>query len=424
MAVSRGSVRHSLAEDLGAFAASLLRPGACGVRATPEEKTRLTEAVARRFGASRAICFPYARTGVHAVLEAMRLPPGSEILMTPITIGPMLEVALSLGLRPVFVDIELDTFGPDPHDLARKLERRPAVFLLTYLFGYVPDVEAIMSACAASGTRVIEDISHDIGATFSGRPLGTFGAAGVHSASLLKYVDGYNGAFVITDDAVLGGALALAADRLTAPSSRRIRASITRTLFWNTALNRHVFTLATYPALACLKTLSPARFERLLGPSIMLKLDMPKLPDSYFEDVAGFQCRTMLRHLQRLDDVLESRRESARLATQAWLEVAGPRGAGCSAATTDPRAQPTYWQFVIAVRDVDRARDALFRHGVETGTTNLMDLAHASGVTLPNTRSLKERHIFVPLHRHLRQRDYARMFEVLRDAGQLPPVPC
>lgn len=419
MAVSRGSVRHTLAEDLGSFVSSILRPASCAARATSDEKSRLGDAVCKRFGALRTICFPYARTGVHAVLEAMRLPAGSEVLMTPITIGPMLEVALSLGLRPVFVDIELDTFGPDPDDLARKLKNRPAVFLLTYLFGYVPNVEAIMAACAAAGTRVIEDISHDIGATFCGRPLGTFGVAGVHSASLLKYIDGYNGAFVITDDATLGPALTTATERLTPPDLKRIRGCILRTLFWNSALNRHIFNLATYPALACLKTLSPASFERLLGPSIMLHLTAAPLPAYYFEDIAGFQCRAILRHLRKLDIVLETRRESARMAKHALLEVTGGRTAGCNAAVEDHRREPTFWQFVIAVNDVTGARDVLFQHGVETGTTNLMDLAQATGIDLPNTRALKERRIFVPLHRHLRQRDYARMFSALRDASQI-----
>lgn len=419
MAVSRGSIRHSLSEDLGAFGASLITPGRTSARATAGEKAALAEAVRRRFGVSRAAAFPYARTGVHALLEAMRLPRGSEVLLTPITIGPMLEVILALGLKPVFVDIELATFGPDPADLARKLANRPAAFLLTYLFGYVPDVEAIMAACSASGTRVIEDISHAIGATFAGRPLGTFGAAGVHSASLLKYVDGYNGAFVVTDDDTLAGFLNEATGRLTRPDPRRVRGSIHRTLFWNTALNRLVFSLGTYPALALLKATSRSRFEKLLGPSIDLHLDAAKLPDSYFEDITGFQVRTIIRHLDLLDGILAARRAWARLAAEAWLEVTGGRSEGCSATIESPRTAPTFWQFVIAVNDVPGARDVLFRHGVETGTTNLMDLAQATGLSLPNTRALKERHVFVPLHGYLRKRDYARMFRVLRRAGQI-----
>jgi hypothetical protein len=80
---------------------------------------------------------------------------------------------------------------------------------------------------------------------------------------------------------------------------------------------------------------------------------------------------------------------------------------------------PTFWQFVIPVRNVAAARDALFRKRVETGTTNLLDLAQASGVELPRTRELKERHLFVPLHAHLRDCDYRRFFDILRAADQL-----
>jgi perosamine synthetase len=419
MAVSRGSVRHSLGEDLSTFATSLFRPGQSVTRATPAEKSQLVESVKRRFGVSEAIPFPYARTCVHAVLEAMDLPPGSEVLMTPISIGPMLEVVLSLGLRPVFVDIELDTFGPDREDLARKLERRPAAFLLTYLFGYVPPVEEIINACQAAGTRVIEDVSHNIGATYAGRCLGTWGDAGVHSASLLKYVDGYNGAFVITNQSALGQRVAAAAERLTEPARGRVRGCIRRTLIWNTALNRYVFNLATFPALACLKAVSPALFEKILGPGIALTLDARALPAYYFEDIASIQVRTILRHLDRLDSVLESRRECARTAHRAWREVTASSSPSPEFPAEPTGQDPTYWQFVIPVRNTAVARDVLFRKRVETGTTNLLDLAQVQGIQLPNTRALKETRIFVPLHGHLQSGDYRRMFVALREAGQI-----
>ena len=416
MAISRGCVRHTISEDLGAFAESLFRPSACAASATPSDKARLIETINRRFGICHTSLFPYARTGVHAVLQAMSLPPGSEVLMTPITIGPMLQVVAALGLRPLFVDIELDTFGPDPDDLARKLQRQPAAFLLTYLFGSVPDCVSIVKACKASGTRLIEDISQNIGASHQGRLLGTFGDAAVHSASLLKYVDGYNGAFAMTDNPELGDRLAVSSSRLNPPAPQRIRACVRRTLVWNLALNRHLFNCATYPALLGLKKLSPARFEKILGPGIPLSLDQKALPPYYFEDIAAIQCRTIHKHLGQLDTLIQSRRTLAQTARQAWLDVTGgtPRPSLAQA-----HAEATFWQFVIPVQNVDQARNVLFKHGVETGTTNLPDLAHASGIHLPNAQALKQRHLFVPLHPHLRYETYVRLFAALRKAGQI-----
>ena len=127
MAIARGSVQHTLPEDLRALVNSLLFPSKCAARASRTERQTLHSAVHDRFHTSKTIAFPYARTGLHAVLAAMRLPHGSKVLMTPITIGPMLEVIRSLGLQPEFVDIELETFGPDLEGL-NQTQRDRAIY--------------------------------------------------------------------------------------------------------------------------------------------------------------------------------------------------------------------------------------------------------------------------------------------------------
>jgi len=339
--------------------------------------------------------------------------------MTPITIGPMLEIIHSLGHRPIFVDLELETFGPDLTQLGQRLADRPACFLLTYLFGSVPDVEKIEKMCRESNTILIEDFSHNIGAECGGRALGTFGTVGIYSASLLKYVDGYNGSFVVTNDPAIASHLENTAGQLQPPVRKRLAAIIRRTFVWNFALSRVSFNLLTYPALWLLKHLRPALFEKLLGPSIDLRLDL-RLPDFYFEDIATFQCETILRHLADLDATLEFRRAMAALARAAFVQVKGlPSPAQANPSSADRRINPTFWQFVIPVKDLSVSRNQLFQSGVETGATNLMDLASASGVELPNTRKLKENHLFIPLHRHLRESDYLKIFKILSAAGQI-----
>jgi dTDP-4-amino-4,6-dideoxygalactose transaminase len=77
----------------------------------------------------------------------------------------------------------------------------------------------------------------------------------------------------------------------------------------------------------------------------------------------------------------------------------------------------TFWQFVIRVDNVAVARDMLFRKGIETDTTQLMDLANASGLVLPNAQALKSEHIFVPLHQHLLPKDYIKFFRALNNVN-------
>jgi dTDP-4-amino-4,6-dideoxygalactose transaminase len=145
MPVSRGSIRHTIAEDMGNALRSLLMPGKLAKRASPDQKAVASKKVRQKFSYENVVLFPYARSAFHAILSSMNLPKNSEILLTPITIGPMLEVIRALGHKPIFVDIELETFCADLTELKAKVKSKPACFLLTYLFGYVPDIENIVA---------------------------------------------------------------------------------------------------------------------------------------------------------------------------------------------------------------------------------------------------------------------------------------
>ena len=419
MPVSRGSIRHTLLEDGLNVISLFLRPGTLFTAPSPALRAEVASVVTRRFSTTHATLFPFARTGLYATLKALDLPPGSNILMTPITIGPMLEVIHALGHKPIFVDIELNTFGPDLEQLAQILAGRPACFLLTYLFGYVPDVARIEQMCRDSNTILVEDFSHNIGAECNGRALGTFGTVGIYSASLLKYVDSYNGAFVITNDSRIAASLDNFAGELEPPSRKRLAAIIYRTFIWNFALSRLPFNLFTYPALWLLKKLHPALFDKLLGPSILLQLYSP-LPRFFFEDIARFQCEGILRHMSKLDVILESRRASARQALDSYLRVTTElTPAGPERVSPYRFGKPTFWQFVIPVNDLAISRDKLFRAGIETGATNLRNLAAASGVVLPNASRITDNYIFIPLHQHLREPDYLEFFKILDAANQI-----
>jgi len=422
MAVSRGSIQHSLREDFSAAISALSNPGSLARRATPEQRQELESAICRMFDTPSATLFPYARTAFHAVLKALDLPIGSEILMTPITIGPMLEIVKHLGYRPLFVDIELDTFCVDLEDLKSKIQRAPACFLLTYLFGYVPDIPAIQEICRAAGTFLIEDFSHNIGARYDGKILGTFGDAGIYSASLLKFVDGYNGAFLVCGNPDVAEKIKESATRLQEPDPKRIQRIVLRTLVWNVALNRHVFHGITYPALALLKFFNPKSFEKILGPAI--KLEMKKdLPDYYFEDITGFQCRTIGAHLKSLEDLIVQRIRSAMTALGAYREFL-PEGDLLGFQSIPANRLHTFWQFVVPVRNLPSVRNSLFRRGVEAGSTNLMNLAEQCGEYLPNASALKKHHLFIPLHDHLASGNYRSIFSIIRSSeGKICPPP-
>ena len=377
----------------------------------------LEHTLQKNFPKTQVAYFPFARTGLHAILSNLNMPKGSKILMTPITIGPMVEVIKSLGYEVVFVDIETDTFGPCLKSLQEKLDAGASCFLLTYLFGYVPDIREIVRICRSSGSYVIEDISHNLGACFDSKPLGIWGDASVYSASLLKYVDGYNGAFTLTKTSSLGSSLKHYVYNLNQPDFRRVRKIVFKTLIWNFALNRWVFSFATWPALKILKLSSPVMFEKLLGPGISFK-GSKRLPSFYFEKPTKLQAQTILRNLSKLQELLETRRQIAQRAIYALMQTCG-----CEARPDEnffhSSSLNTFWQFVVPVKSTEEARSLLFENNIETNTTNLRDLAFELGVVLPGARTLKERCILIPLQSYLIAQDYEKIFRILVDANQL-----
>lgn len=403
MAISRGSVRHRVVENVLDYVNSFFRPGDL-LGASELEQVPLKTAVEKMFPGQHVTVFPFARTCLHAVLTGMHLPPKSKILMTPITIGPMVEVIESLGHEVVFVDIETDTFGPSLEDLKKKIQAGASCFLLTHLFGYVSRVDEALKLCREAGVRVIEDISHNLGSELKGVPLGAWGDVAIYSASLLKYVDGYNGAFTITKHKELGVELDEYSQELKSPDARRVRAVVLKTLIWNVALGRWIFKFGTWPALKLLKLISHDTFERLLGPGIPF-VRSAQLPSFYFEQVTVLQCRVMLRNLIQLPQRLRARKEMANRLIKA-IESFHVNQKNQIQSLVEEGVFHTYWQFVLPVQSTQASREALFSIGVETNTTNLRDLAFEDGIELLGARSLKENFIFIPLHSHLSESDY------------------
>tara|TARA_Y100001968_G_C19404786_1_gene743039 strand:- start:444 stop:1706 length:1263 start_codon:yes stop_codon:yes gene_type:complete len=411
MAISRGSIQHLIIDDIKILLESLST--SCLLRKASTESKSLTEKeISKFFNHYQINLFPYARTSLYAVLQSLNIDPGSYVLMTPYNIAPMLDIINSLGLKPKFIDINLEDFGPDYEVLEEEMSKGVKCFILTYLFGNVPDISYIMECSKKYGVPVIEDISHNIGASYCKQPLGTFGSAAIYSASLTKYVDGYGGGFVITKDRDLDKKIRAFTKRLKKPNPKRIRKIIFKTLIWNIALNKNIFSLVTYPCLYLLSMIRPNELEKILSGSIN-KFQTNNLPNYYFEDITTLQCHSIVKYIKKLPDTLNARIQNVRelkLAIDRSRYNISTRNNQLNLTKSE---NDTFWQYVYKVEDTNHSRKILFKHGIETGITNLPDLAAACNIELKNAKKLKTEYIFIPVHKHLKQFDYKNIIMLL-----------
>ena len=98
---------------------------------------------------NRKKCFTLStcRLSLYYVLKSFKLNNGDEVLLSPIQIPDFINAITSLGLKPVFVELDKETKSLNIFDLKKKINKKTKVVLATYLTGIVPNISQIKSVC-------------------------------------------------------------------------------------------------------------------------------------------------------------------------------------------------------------------------------------------------------------------------------------
>jgi dTDP-4-amino-4,6-dideoxygalactose transaminase len=136
-------------------------------------------------------------------LMALGIGPGDEVICPAFTFFATAGSIARLGARPVFVDINPQTFNLDPADIRRKLSDRTRAIMPVHLFGQMADMEAIHQLADQRQIPIIEDAAQAIGAKRHGRPACSVSLAGCLSFFPSKNLGGFGdgGAICTSDDA-------------------------------------------------------------------------------------------------------------------------------------------------------------------------------------------------------------------------------
>ncbi len=134
-------------------------------------------------------------------LIALDIKPGDEIITTPYTFFATAGVIHRLGAKPVFVDIEPETFNIDPQQIEKAVTPNTKAILPVHLYGQCAEMDSIMAIAEKHGLPVIEDAAQAIGAEHRGRRAGSIGTMGCFSFFPSKNLGGFgDGGMVVTND--------------------------------------------------------------------------------------------------------------------------------------------------------------------------------------------------------------------------------
>jgi dTDP-4-amino-4,6-dideoxygalactose transaminase len=170
-----------------------------GGLAQGREVATLEERFAAVIGTKHAVATSNGTTALHVALLANGVGPGDEVITVPFTFIASANTVLYCGAKPVFVDIEPDSFNMDPDQLEAAITPRTKAIQPVHLYGNPANMEHIMAIAERHGLRVIEDACQAHGASIGGRRVGTFGS-GCFSFYPTKNITTAEGGMITTDD--------------------------------------------------------------------------------------------------------------------------------------------------------------------------------------------------------------------------------
>jgi dTDP-4-amino-4,6-dideoxygalactose transaminase len=195
-----GSTELELVQD--AFASNWIAPLGPHVDAFERE-------LAQRVGVAHAAALSSGTAALHLALRILGLQRDEEVFCSSFTFSASANPILYEGGRPVFIDCDARTWNMDPELLRDALResaargRLPRAVIAVDLYGQCADYDAILEICSAYDVPVIEDAAEALGATYRGKPAGSFGRCAVFSFNGNKIITTSGGGMLVSDDGAL-----------------------------------------------------------------------------------------------------------------------------------------------------------------------------------------------------------------------------
>mgnify|MGYP002623164870 CR=1 FL=1 len=158
----------------------------------------LEVAIGEMHGLSNGIAFSQAREGLLAILKALKIKEGDEVLIQGFTCIVLPNAIISAGAKPIFVDIDKETLSMDTDLIEQKITSRTKALILQHSFGFPADINTVQKICSKHNISLIEDCALSLGAKYSGSLTGTFGDFSFFSFGRDKVLSAVSGGMVLT----------------------------------------------------------------------------------------------------------------------------------------------------------------------------------------------------------------------------------
>jgi len=309
------------------------------------------------FPSKHAFSFWKARVALYALLKALGVGEGDEVILPGYTCVMDVNPIKYVGAKPIYVDIEPDTFNMNIELLQEKITSKTKVIIAQHTYGYVCDIEKIVEIAERNNIAVIEDCCLALGSKYKGKLAGTFGKATYFSFQWNKpFTTGLGGMAITSDDELAKRIEELCKLEMLKPGLKEVvmlfaQLVVYRTFIYprTTALAQTLFRWLTKKGIV-VGSSSTAEFN-------------PNIPRDFFKGISNVQASSGVRQLKKLEQNIDHRKKMAAL----YDKLLSENGWQSRKYNTNVM-EPVMVRYPVRITEKDKALKDAASAGVELGS--------------------------------------------------------
>lgn len=264
------------------------------------------EAIAQRLqvNSDRISLYWKGRVGLYALLKAMNISEGDEVIIPSFTCVVVPNAIIYCGAKPIYVDISENTLNTTADLIEQKITSKTKCIIIQNTFGLSSEVEEIVALAKKHNIRTIEDCTHGFGGTYNGLPNGSYCDAAFYSTQWNKPFSTGIGGFAVLNNAAFANDFQKVNSQLATPSrkDRYVLASLIQA-------KKYLLHDSTYwAALRLYRSMSKSGL--VVGSSKGEELIDTKMPKNYFLRAVQVQEKVGEKALLHLAQALGNRQQN------------------------------------------------------------------------------------------------------------------
>ncbi|CBW27879.1 putative pilin glycosylation protein [Halobacteriovorax marinus SJ] len=372
----------------------------------------------------------HARTGFYFCLKSLGLEEGDEILMTPINIPDMLNMARICGLKECLVDLKKETYSIDLADAQKKLSPKTRILFLTHLNGIVPNMDDIVHFCKENDLILIQDCTQIVNAKYKGRNLEEYSDYTISSLCDLKVIHTHIGGVITYSSSALKEKVDQIIEReCSTMSASYFFRFLVEDMVAVILLNRVFFTFFIHPTLSMVTKLigidGVENFTKgkglKIGPFYLFKglfggggnVLKKSVPKGMLFSFSNLQASIGLKRLSLFKDLERRRIRNSKILYKSLAKHQS------SLPSLNSSGSCVFWKFPFLTEHLEELQRYLSQRGVDSARSNLKCFNEIKEFhikdTTPVASELSRNTLYIPAHPYLEEKDMLRISKYIND---------